>query len=435
MDKDKCSFNDILLSVEEDENNKSLYNQDEIIIESNSNEINNEPEEKNIINTNPINNNLIETDDTLAEKENIKGESNDINNQKQINSIIKFFNNKKVYTILIILIFILSCILVGKTFYLRNKVDNYEELIITVNKEESEIKTYSDKTSNINNIKKGAASELINCLNNPIEIDELPENIIKTINDINNFYNSSNDYFAFVYKDIFTGFTVSYNENQNIFTASAIKGPTDIYIYEMTSLGKINLDEELTYTSNYYNTGSGLLKSKEFNTKYTVRKLLEYSTVYSDNAAHNMLTDRFGRKNMYDFWKEKGTTAIFSQNTNWGVLNAKDCSIYMNELYDFYTRDKEYGTAIMNNFMNAIPKFISSENNYAIANKSGWSGSVLHDIAIVFADNPYVLVALSNTGVSGNYMNYFNTISSLTNKLHTEYWQYKMNMCENIKQY
>ena len=36
-------------------------------------------------------------------------------------------------------------------------------------------------------------------------------------------------------------------------------------MYEMASLNKINLEEELTYTTNYYNTGSGILKTKEFN--------------------------------------------------------------------------------------------------------------------------------------------------------------------------
>ena len=69
----------------------------------------------------------------------------------------------------------------------------------------------------------------------------------------------------------------------------------------MASQGKIDLDEELTYTGKYYDTGSGLLKNKPLNTSYSVRTLLEYSTVHSDNAAHNMLMDRFGRENMLNF--------------------------------------------------------------------------------------------------------------------------------------
>ena len=85
----------------------------------------------------------------------------------------------------------------------------------------------------------------------------------------------------------------------------------------------------------------------------------------------------------------------------------------------------------MTNFLNAYPKFIKGKNNYLVANKSGWSGTVIHDMSIVFAENPYVVVALSNTGES-DYINYFNNANELAYKLHTEYWNHKMNICSNI---
>ena len=144
--------------------------------------------------------------------------------------------------------------------------------------------------------------------------------------------------------------------------------------------------------------------------------------------------DRYGRENMLNFWKEKGTTAIFTQNNNWGILNAHDSTIYMEELYRFYMKDDVYGEAVMKNFTNAIPKFIKGKNDYLVANKSGWSGTVLHDVAIIFADNPYIVVALSNMGTS-NYQPYFDTVNDLAYELHTEYWKYKMSLCDQIKQY
>ena len=280
-----------------------------------------------------------------------------------------------------------------------------------------------------------AANELITCINSKVDMDNLSNEIKGVINEINGYYNQSNNYFAFLYKDIYTGFTVSYNANQNIFTASTIKGPTDIYIYEMASQGKVDLDEELTYTGYYVNNGSGVLKTKPINTKYSVRTLLGYSTIYSDNAAHNMLEDHFGRTNMLKFWQNKGTTAIFTANNNWGVTNAHDASIYMSELYNFYVENNEYGEALMNNFMNATPKFIVGKNHYVVANKSGWSGTAIHDVSIVFADNPYIVVGLSNLGDTDYYMSYFSRVNDLAYKLHTEYWKYKMNQCNNIKQY
>ena len=352
------------------------------------------------------------------------------------NKFISFLTNKKFLLIVFILIFIFVCIVVFKAFYYREKVDHYEEFFTTIeSKEQDYTIVYDDKEIDNETLKKVAASELINCINAKIDDDKIPDSIKSIMNEIDSYYNQSYDYFSFLYRDIYTGFTVSYNQNQYIFTASTIKGPTDIYIYEMASEGKVNLDEKLTYTGAYYNTGSGVLKNKPLNTKYSVRTLLEYSTVTSDNAAHNMLMDKYGRKNMLNFWQAKGTAAIFTADNNWGITNAHDASIYMQELYRFYVNNSEYGEPLMKNFMSAYPKFISGKNNYVVANKSGWSGTAIHDVSIVFADNPYIVVALSNLGNTDYYMSYFNKANDLSYKLHTEYWKYKMSQCNSIKQY
>ena len=363
----------------------------------------------------------------------------DINNSNIFKNEYKKENNKKRKNILPPLIGILTlvsvCIVVLKTFTYGKKINEYEEFFTIIEKKDEEsIKITEGKEIDSKILKKVAATELIKCLNSKIEINNLPKNINNIINEINNYYNSSLDNFAYTYKDIYTGFTISYNANQSIFGASSIKAPKDIYIYEMASQGKINLDEQLTYTPNYYNTGSGVLKNKPVNTSYSVRTLLGYSTIDSDNAAHNMLMDRFGRENILKFWQAKGTNTIFTQNTNWGPTSAHDATIYMEELYKFYASNEEYGTPLMNNFLNSYPKFIKGKNNYKIASKSGWTGSSLHEISIVFANNPYIVVALSNRG-DKEYESYFNTVNELTNRLHEEYWKYKIEQCNSIKQY
>ena len=355
-----------------------------------------------------------------------------VSDKKTIKDVL---TGKSFIFVVAILTFICVCIVVAKAFYFGKKVDHYEDFFTEITeKEDNSVKIYENSDIDNDVLKKMAASELINCISSPINMSELPGDINDVINEINNYYNTSNNYFAFAYKDIFTGFTVTYNANQSIFTASAIKGPTDIYIYEMASQGKVNLDEVVTYTAEYYNTGSGVLKNKPINSQYSIRTLLEYSTVTSDNAAHNMLMDKYGRQNMLNFWKEKGTTAIFTVNNNWGVMNANDALIYMNELYNFYAKNNEYGEELMKNFLKAYPTFLKGNGNYLVANKSGWSGTAIHDIAIVFADNPYIVVALSNTGTS-DYTNYFDNANRLAYKLHETYWKYKINTCNSIKQY
>lgn len=360
------------------------------------------------------------------------GIDEDINYNKGIRG---FFTNRKVITVTLVLAFVAVCVVVAKAFYFGKKVDEYEDFFIEVDKKlDEEARAYAGQELDNVTLKKVAASELVSCINSKIDMDNLPDSVKNAILDIKNYYNQSNNNFAFAYKDIYTGFTVTYNPDQHIFTASTIKAPTDIYVWEMASQGKIDLNEELTYTPKQYCMGSGNIQYEKMYTKYKTKELLRLSTVISDNVAHNMLMDNYGRKNMLAFWKNLGTTAIFNANNNWGGINAHDALIYMSELYRFYTANDEYGNQVMNNFLNATPKFIKGKNGYKVANKSGWNGSVIHDVSIIFADNPYIIVALSNTG-NGNYTAYFNKANDLAYKLHTEYWKYKMSLCNDIKQY
>ena len=108
---------------------------------------------------------------------------------------------------------------------------------------------------------------------------------------------------------------------------------------------------------------------------------------------------------------------------------------YMEELYKFYLEDETYGEELMNNFLESYPKFIKGKNDYKVASKSGWAGTAIHDVSIVFADNPYIVVALSNLGESDYYTSYFNKANDLAYRLHTEYWKYKISMCNDISQY
>lgn len=350
------------------------------------------------------------------------------------NIIIRVLSSNRFLFIISILTFIFVCIVVGKAFFFGNKVDHYEEIFTTIEKrEEEEAKVYEGVEIDSKILKKVAASELVSCINSKIDISNMSESVNKAVDQINKYYAESNNYFAFKYVDIYTGFSVSYNEKQAIFAASSIKAPKDIYLYEMASQGKINLEDKLVYTSNYYNTGSGLLKNRSINTSYTVRELLKLSTVDSDNAAHNMLMDKYGRENILKFWKKHDTDVIFTSNTNWGPTSAHDASIYMKELYSFYVSNDKYGDELMSNFLKTYPKFLNGKG-HKIASKSGWSGSSLHDVAIVFADNPYIVVALSNLG-DKNYQSYFDKVSELAYNLHEEYWKYKMSLCNSIKQY
>ena len=334
--------------------------------------------------------------------------------------------------IIVILIFSLFIYLLDTTYAYKEEINNFEVENIK-NKSMEEIKVYDNDNFTIN--ENSALEEKISCYNQNVNKEELPNNIQNKIDELNNLFKSNIEHFSFLYKDIQTGLTISYNEKSPIFTASTIKAPAMIYLYEKASFNEINLEEELIYDGSYYSEGSGVLKNKKLNTKYTIKELIEYTIHESDNIAYWMLMQRFNRNDMYNLWTNWGSENIFKYNTIWGYTSSYDAMIYMEELYRFYLNNDKYSYILMDLFKNSGWKMISNKNGeYKTASKGGWSEESFHDAAIVFEKNPYILVIMSKTGES-NYNYLFQTTSKLVGQIHDEYWQYKEETCNKIKQY
>ncbi len=351
---------------------------------------------------------------------------------KFINYIFIGFSYLASKKIIVILIFVLFIYLLDTTYAYQEELFNYDVLNME-NKGMEEVKVYNKNSFIINN--SSALDEKFSCYNQKVIVNDLPSSLLVKIDELNNLFKSSEEHFSFLYKDIETGFVVSYNEDAHIFTASTIKAPAMIYLYEKASLGEIDLDEKLIYDGSYYSEGSGILKDKNLNTYYTVRELIEYAIIYSDNIAYAMLMKRFKREDMYNFWTNLGTKDIFKYDTIWGYTSAKDGAIYMEELYKFYLGNDKYGSVLLDLFKNAKWKMISNKNeSFNTANKGGWSDENFHDVAIVFEKNPYILAIMSKTG-EGNYDNLFKKTSNLVGQIHEEYWRYKEEVCDKIKQY
>ena len=60
------------------------------------------------------------------------------------------------------------------------------------------------------------------CLKNGPELDSIDSSIREKMVALDQLFQQNNQYFSFLYKDLYSGFTVSYNEKSPIFTASTI---------------------------------------------------------------------------------------------------------------------------------------------------------------------------------------------------------------------
>ncbi len=189
--------------------------------------------------------------------------------------------------------------------------------------------------------------------------------------------------------------------------ASIIKIPVLIRLFKSIEANQLTIYDEMLLTPYYKADGSGDLKRKPSNSRYTIDELAKVMIQKSDNSATNMIISAVG-----------GMTDINSGIRNWGLK-----STYVNNwLPDLvgtnYTTARDLATILYNldnpgflslNSREYIVDYMSHvENNRLIqaglapnalfVHKTGDIGKMLGDAGIVFAPNgkKYIVVILAN---------------------------------------
>ena len=160
-----------------------------------------------------------------------------------MNRISKIFNyffigfsyltSKKLIAVLIIILFV--SILKVSFGYKEELMVKEEELMLIENdvifeKGNPNINYYNQEVEQINYGDGMAITNYFKCYQESVNIEGLPDNILGYINKLKELFDENEKYYSFYYEDLFSGFTVSYNEEAPIFTASSIKGPAMIYL-------------------------------------------------------------------------------------------------------------------------------------------------------------------------------------------------------------
>jgi cell wall-associated NlpC family hydrolase len=132
----------------------------------------------------------------------------------------------------------------------------------------------------------------------------------------------------------------------------------------------------------------------------SVKNLVEQMITASDNNATNILIDHIGMDTLNQFFKEKGYSntklqrkMLASGSENLTSLN--DTMSFLKKLYQ--NRNSEpYSSMLSTMKRQQIKTKIPSKISVPVANKTGELGSVENDIGIVFSDNPFAIVVLTN---------------------------------------
>lgn len=273
-------------------------------------------------------------------------------------------------------------------------------------------------------------SKYFNCLNSSYGFFEDSEVVLAEKELIR--YIESNYDGSLLYEDLNSGFSVGINTNKIYYAASTIKVLDALYIYDKVSKGELSLDSELLYTKEFHTKSSVVLNKFKYNTKMTLRDLVSYAIIYSDNSAHAMLVDFIGKGKLKEFGNSLGATTTLNSTDRFGQINVTDAIIYTKAINEFINNNGALGEELKSFFVQALYNSLEiSELNIIAAHKYGHYGNNYHEIGIVYDDNPYVIAILTLEGNQHNVEEIISDINQKVYELHKLFNEKKVKICKS----
>jgi len=201
---------------------------------------------------------------------------------------------------------------------------------------------------------------------------------------------------AVYFENLETGFVYTHNANRTFFGASVSKAVYALYIYEKAERGEVDLNSTITFTNADFVGGSGVIRHRySVGRTFTLREILGLNLYESDNIATLMLRRVHGIAGYRQFVAELGgNTAFIGDRIMNGNLNANEAGRFARAIFNYIESGGRYSEEFRGHLLNNQFPFIVSD--YPVASKTGWTApSAWHDMAIVYAPSPYILVILS----------------------------------------
>jgi beta-lactamase class A len=304
--------------------------------------------------------------------------------------------------------------------YFSSYVIKYYKIDLISNTEEN-------KSNNDEEEKKLAAYNA--CLSKEYDDSELSDELTDKINEID-VYIKTNYYASVVYEDVNTGFSYKYNEDDVYYGASLIKIVEAEYLFDKAAAGEIDINDTIKYTSKYVADYSDGMSKRTIGEDVTIKDLISYAIMYSDNSAHFMLSDYIGVSNLRSYGQALGAKNILTGGDTFGNQSASDTNIYLHHAYEIINSGSEYGKLLKeymtNTYYNSL--YLTDEEDNNVAHKYGWYSNYYHDIGIVYEDYPYYVSILTNHG-KGDYKTVVNNIHKKINELHHLFYEQREQSC------
>lgn len=217
------------------------------------------------------------------------------------------------------------------------------------------------------------------------------DKIKKVQNLLNRKYNNGN--FGISVMSLTDGTTAGINANKQFTAASTGKLPALYYTQKMIHENKKNAHTKHQYTDainnmtyySYMRGGAGILQGKPYGTYYSLDQMMNWTAKYSDNQGANFLG--YYGSNKYDTTMRHHISSIIGRQWNSPFLiTARENALLMEAIYRQNGQLVSYLQHTVYD-QQRIPKYLPVK----VAHKIGDVGVYRHDVAIVYAKEPYVL--------------------------------------------
>lgn len=345
---------------------------------------------------------------------------------KKYNKKRKKINNKKRSKNLNINI--LAFLLIMITFlclnYINTSQNNYNHVLYVNNQ---------SKLSNEQDAVENQTKLLYNtCLNEKYSDNDLDEVINNKLLEISSLLNNYNVSVSFYNPS--TNFSYNYNSDRVYYAASAIKMLDAIYIYENAANGLINLDDTLIYQKDNKFAASAMIQNYNIGDSVSIRNLVKYAIMVSDNTAHDMLINYIGKDNLQDFGQSLGAQYTLYGSDNFGSITNSDAIIYLTELNNFINSNSTLGSELQSYFVNSDQNYLKiSDYNIEAAEKYGQYGELYHENGIVYSNHPYLISILTTEG-NDDYESIIKTINLKIYELNELFYSERQAKC-NLEYY
>lgn len=223
---------------------------------------------------------------------------------------------------------------------------------------------------------------------------------------LNQKYNQDN--LSIYVKDINSGFTSGVNSSKKMYSASLSKLPILYWAQKQVIEGKASLSDQLVYselvnsfTGSFKTEGTGLLPKTADNQSYSLLDLINRTAKNSDNVASNIIAYYETHQFSSDF--QSDIASISGQS--WDPVGREASSEMVGRVLEaLYREGGESFNALIGTDFDSQRIPANLPKNVKVAHKIGLADEFNHDAAIVFTDNPYILVIETNNNTSNDVL-------------------------------